>query len=315
MYEEYPDLIYEGLVIDISNCEILNESFNIKEKISQLFKKIKMFLSKIKQKFIDKLRSISTWMKNIGPRLKDKWVDLILESGKMMVQYYNINNVINFFSYDINDILSISTTLNDFIKVLDYTFEGFDKGENRLTRARDDRAYEFYQRDIQYIKDLYNDYKYLADKKSYKYFTGFGIYDYDSRGRINPNTKGENDMILTRKVLDLDIKLINFISKCGFDKKIDEINKIINDIESKYNEGIKKYASQFSSSINIINTDIRFLCSNVTKLLSGVMSIITETEQVCRSHIEKLNNEYSRKGNLINDKYMQKDKYNMEKEA
>ena len=314
MYNEYPDLIYEGLLIDLSNSDILIESVNVKEKIKTLFKKIKAFLSKMKQKFLDKLKSIGHWMKNIGPRLKDKMIDRLLSSFQIKVPYFNINNVINFFTNDINDILGISKPLNDFIKVLDYTFIGFDNGEDRIKRFSEDKAYDFYKKDIEEIKKLYDDYKYLADSDSFKYFTGFGSNYYDSRrqilGRVLPQYVSA-EMILSRKVLDLDIKLINYITKCGFDKKIDEIIKTINSIEFKYEESIEKYQSRFKTSINKINSDIRFLCTTVTKFLYGAMNIISETERVCSMHINTLNEIFgNKKHKLITDDYMKKDKYN-----
>lgn len=314
MYSEYPDLIYEGLLIDLSNSDILIESVNIKEKIKTLFKKIKTFLSKMKQKFLDKLKSIGNWMRNIGPRLKDKMIDGLLTRFQIKVPYFNINNVINFFTNDINDILGISKPLNDFIKVLDYTFIGFDNGEDRIKRFSEDKAYDFYKKDIEEIKKLYDDYKYLADPESFKYFTGFGSNAYDNRhqflGRPLSQTVSK-EMVLSRKVLDLDIKLINYITKCGFDKKIDEIIKTISSIEFKYEESIEKYQSRFKTSINKINSDIRFLCTTVTKFLYGAMKIISETERVCKRHIEQVNEIFgSKKHKLITDNYMKKEKYN-----
>ena len=314
MYNEYPDLIYEGLLIDLSNSDILIESVNIKEKIKTLFKKIKTFLSKMKQKFLDKLKSIGNWMRNIGPKLKDKVIDGLLSRFQIKVPYFNINNVINFFTNDINDILGISRPLNDFIKVLDYTFIGFKNGEDRIKRFGEDKAYDFYKKDIEEIKKLYDDYKYLSDPESYKYFTGFGSNSYDDRrrilGRVIPETISK-EMVLSRKVLDLDIKLINCITKCSFDKKIDEIIKTISSIEFKYEESIEDYQSQFKISINKINSDIKFLCTTVTKFLYGAMNIISDTERVCKSHIEQINDIFgSKKHKLITDNYMKKEKYN-----
>ena len=42
MYDEYPDLIYEGIIHFFNDGELLLEGFNIKEKFTKIFRKNKI---------------------------------------------------------------------------------------------------------------------------------------------------------------------------------------------------------------------------------------------------------------------------------
>ena len=47
MYDEYPDLIYEGLKIELYDLDITTESFNIKDKVNRVISYIRKLIEKI----------------------------------------------------------------------------------------------------------------------------------------------------------------------------------------------------------------------------------------------------------------------------
>lgn len=69
MYDEYPDLIYEGC-IHMFDDEIVIESFNIKEKFKKIFKAIKIAFEKLKEQWNKLIAKIKVNIKKLKEKIK-----------------------------------------------------------------------------------------------------------------------------------------------------------------------------------------------------------------------------------------------------
>jgi hypothetical protein len=69
MYDEYPDLIYEGS-IHMFDDEIVIESFNIKEKFKKIFKAIKIAFEKLKEQWNKLIAKIKVNIKKLKEKIK-----------------------------------------------------------------------------------------------------------------------------------------------------------------------------------------------------------------------------------------------------
>lgn len=286
MYNEYPDLIYEGLMYDLNNLEISTESFNLKEKLSSFFKKIKNFLIKIKDKFIEKVKALKNWLVNIPHNLKDKAVDWLLQQMQIRGKYYNTNTTMNFFSSDINRLMEIDTYIEEYKKLLDAILQSFSKGENPLDASSENNIGEKYSANIEKFKDFFNEFKYLSGDDSTRYFVGFNNVLRDRQGKVIE--EDNNVMIITKKVFDLDKKIIEYISKYNFDEKINKIIKSFNEMESMFNTEFTKYQDnkEFNHAVKTIINGLKFITNRSTTILSKTLSIISKISSICKSHIE-----------------------------
>lgn len=69
MYEEYPDLVYEGLVYMV-DVEIVTESFNFKDKIKRMVKAIKIAFEKLKEQWNKLISKIKVNLKKLKEKIK-----------------------------------------------------------------------------------------------------------------------------------------------------------------------------------------------------------------------------------------------------
>lgn len=292
MYEEYPDLIYEGLIADINNLEISTESFNLKEKITTLFKKLKIFLVNIKNKFIEKVKSIKNWFANIAHTLKDKAVNRFLQQMQIRGKYYNMNTTMNFFTYDIGRLMEIDTYMEEYKKILDTTLQAFSKGENPLDINSKNNISDKYSEIIEKFNDFFNEFKYLSFTDSEGYFIGYNNVLRDERNK--PLDINNDLMIINMKVLELDIKIISFISKYNFDEKINKIIKSVKDMETMFNTELTKYQDnkEFNHAVKTIIGGLRFIANKSTTILSKTLSIISAISSVCKSHLEIIRQDF-----------------------
>lgn len=262
-YNEYPDLIFEGLIYDLTNentHDIMMEAGTIKEKMQSVWKKISALFKRI----YEKMKKIAIGIKDAIKKFKNKLKD-VLQTGQAKIlrlkvaSSFDTNRFLEFAEKDIPSVLSSMGSIENF--------------------------YEFINRACAYYKDKPED-DFPLTKIKFKlegifntYFKGCDQFSKEL------DLKKDEPMICNHKDLSNIQKFIEIVTSNGFynklrdcSERIEVFNKWMDDIQYSLKEIKAKDAAYIYQSIkqNTMNLANKFsgAISNLDSCLQIALSIM-----------------------------------------
>ena len=260
MYNEYPDLIYEGLISDSFYTDIVEEG--IGESIKNKFSKIKKAFTKAIDKVIEKWKWLIGKIRQGINKIKDKF-------RKGNNKNSNTNKESNTNDINTNSNINKKYTVKYKFKSKEY-IKDFDECYEEISKVIDD----FIKGDEQAILNLYHDigkYSYSTSMEEVKFI--LIDLDADPTGKGIIATQQEIEMLMNIKP-EKYTTIINKLKKVSeaFEKKIDESAFVVAIPEDKKMSEELKSRMRTEPGRNVVSY-MKFLINVATLILEQVASL------------------------------------------
>lgn len=257
-YNEYPDLIFEGLIYDLTNentHDIMMEAGTIKEKMQSVWKKISALFKRI----YEKVKKIAIGIKDAFKKFKNKLKD-VLQTGQAKLLRLKVPS-----TFDTNRFLE---------------FAEKDIPSALASMGSIESLYEFINRACAYYKDKPED-NFPLTKIKFKlegifntYFKGYDKFNEEL------NWKKDEPMICNHKDLSNIQKFIEIVTSNGFynklrdcSERIEVFNKWMNDIQYSLKEIKAKDATYIYQSVKQNTMHLANKFSGVISELDGCLKL------------------------------------------
>lgn len=257
-YNEYPDIIFEGLIYDLTNentHDIMMEAGTIKEKMQSVWKKISALFKRI----YEKVKKIAIGIKDAFKKFKNKLKD-VLQTGQAKLLRLKVPS-----TFDTNRFLE---------------FAEKDIPSALASMGSIESLYEFINRACAYYKDKPED-NFPLTKIKFKlegifntYFKGYDKFNEEL------NWKKDKPMICDHKDLSNIQKFIEISTSNGFynklrdcSERIEVFNKWMNDIQYSLKEIKAKDAAYIYQSVKQNTMHLANKFSGVISELDGCLKL------------------------------------------